>query len=991
MKPFGDFCVSPANNSSVTRDGNTFNITEGTQAGKNLFHSFSEFSVPIGGTASFNNAVDIQNIISRVTGGSVSNIDGIISTKGAANLFLINPNGIIFGQGAQLNIGGSFVATTANALQFGNQGFFSASNPESSLSLLTVNPSALLFNQIKTASIQNNSIAPSGLNPSSEFIARGLRVPDGKSLLLVGGNINMDGGNLYAFGGRVELGGLAGAGTVGLNENGNNLSLSFPDSVEKSDVTLSNGAGIRVTAGNGGSIAVNAQNLEMTGRSFLFAGIDGALASENSKAGNIEVNATGVINLDNNSLIANEVQPEAAGQGGDINISTGTLRIESGAQVGTGTFGAGKGGNLNVDAQDVQIIGESADGGFSSGLYASAEPGSTGDAGDLTIKTNTLLLKDGAAVSAATFSKGKGGNLSVDAQDIQFIGRSADDQFPSALTASAGRNSTGDAGDLTIKTNSLLVQDGAQVTTSTFSEGKGGNLSVDAQDIQLIGGSADGQYASALGASAESNLTGDAGNLTIKTNSLLVQDGAQISAGTWGEGKGGNLNVDAQNIQLIGGQFRSGLFVSAAQPNSTGDAGDLTIKTNFLLVRDGAQVSTSTFSEGKGGNLSVDAQNIQLIGGSANGPFRSLLSASAQPNSTGDAGDLTIKTNSLFVQDGAQVNASTFSKGKAGNLSVDAQNIQLIGGSADGQFPSGLFASAQPNSTGDAGDLTIKTNSLLVQDGARLAVNSFGTGTAGNMTLTARSIRLNNNALLTANTRSNKVVPNRQQATININSENLIMSRNSNIFTNATGENVIGGDINIDTDFLIAFGNSDISANSANFLGGRVRINAFGIFGAQFQDTQSERTSDITATGASPELNGTVELNTPGTDPNSGLVELPTVPVDTQLAQGCYSPGYAQNRFVITGRGGLPPSPKDILTPDATQIDWVPFKLSNNNRSLPPVTNKPTTKPTTSTPQRIVEATGAVLNAKGQIVLSANSSNTTPHTSRQNAIQCHGS
>jgi large exoprotein involved in heme utilization and adhesion len=349
---------------------------------------------------------------------------------------------------------------------------------------------------------------------------------------------------------------------------------------------------------------------------------------------------------------------------------------------------------------------------------------------------------------------------------------------------------------------------------------------------------------------------------------------------------------------------------------------------------------------------------------------------------------LTIKTNSLLVQDGAQVSAATFSEGKGGNLSVDAQDIQLIGRSADGQFPSGLFASAQPNSTGDAGDLTIKTNSLLVEDGAALAVNSFGIGTAGNMTLTARSIRLNNNALLTANTRSNKVVPNRQQATININSENLIMSHNSNIRTNATGEKVIGGDINIDTDFLIAFENSDISANSANFRGGNVRIKAQGgIFGTQFRDVASNSTSDITATGASPQFNGSVELNTPGIDPNSGLIELPTIPVDTQLAQGCYSPGYAQNRFMITGRGGLPANPKDILTPDATQIDWVPFKPSNNNRSLPPITNKLTT----STPKRIVEATGAVLNAKGQIVLSANSSTATPHTSRQNAIQCHGS
>jgi large exoprotein involved in heme utilization and adhesion len=307
-----------------------------------------------------------------------------------------------------------------------------------------------------------------------------------------------------------------------------------------------------------------------------------------------------------------------------------------------------------------------------------------------------------------------------------------------------------------------------------------------------------------------------------------------------------------------------------------------------------------------------------------------------------------------------------------------------LGQAADYRFASGLGASAQPNSTGDAGDLTIKTNTLLVQDGAGVTVESFGTGTAGNMILNARSIRLNNDALLSANTQSAKVDPNSEQATININSQFLIMSRNSNIFTNATGENVIGGNINIDTDFLVAVENSDISANSTDFRGGQVKINASGIFGTQFRDARTPE-SDITATGGSPELNGTVEINTPDVDPNRGLVNLPTVPLDTKVAQACESrTAENQSSFTIIGRGGLPPNPRtEPLSGDAVQVDWVTLKPRTENRASTNVS-----KATSPTPAPIVEAQGWVRNAKGEVVLTAYAPTATPHSSWLTAASC---
>ncbi len=182
-------------NSTVTSTGEIDTINGGATRGANLFHSFQEFNVGEGRAAVFSNSTGIENILTRVTGANPSIILGTLGVAGGnANLFLINPNGIIFGSNARLDVGGSFVGTTANAIAFGNQGFFSTTNP-SNPELLTVNPDALLFNQIRAVSIKNDSVAPAGTDPAG-LNALGLRVPDGKSLLLVGGNVSMDGGTI---------------------------------------------------------------------------------------------------------------------------------------------------------------------------------------------------------------------------------------------------------------------------------------------------------------------------------------------------------------------------------------------------------------------------------------------------------------------------------------------------------------------------------------------------------------------------------------------------------------------------------------------------------------------------------------------------------------------------------------------------------------------------------------------------------------------------
>ncbi len=1024
-------------------------IIGGAQRGQNLFHSFREFNIGENRGAYFL-VFDpsIQNILARVTGSNRSEILGTLGTRQVingnffrsnGNLFLMNSNGIIFGENASLDLDASFVVTTANGVQFGNQGNFSTTNTQA-LEALTINPSALFFNQInQNTDIQNNA---------------SLSVSEGMSLLLVGGNINSNGGRLFAPGGRVELGGLTEKGSIEIQKDGNIFSLNFPNQVQRGNLSLNNSAEVNVVSAGGGSIAFNSQNIDISGRSQVLAGIDKPLINSETVAGNINLNATEGIKVGQDSFIGNLV---ASGKGGDININANTFSIfgsivtaiifgegnggnltintqdllmRDGARVSADTFGIGNSGNLNVNASNsVKVIGVTGneirsslatqavqgsdgnagaltintkdllvqDGGQisagtfaagnggqliinatnsvqvlgSSGLFAAAERNSTGNSGDLTITTKKLILSDnarvsvamrgvgkagnliinaqnlllnnGSQVSAGLFGSGRGGNLIVNAEEVQLIGRSDDARFSSGLFVSTDFDSVGDAGDLTINTHNLLVRDGALIGADTFGRGNGGNLTVNASGkIELIGTSVDGRFGSGLFAQQNrSDGIGNAGVLKVNTQNLIVRDGAQVSTATFGAGRGGNLTINVSGkVELIGrsadNSSPSGLISAAAQ-GSTGDAGDLTINVEDLFIRDGAEVITATTGAGKGGNLTINTSGkVEVIGQSADNLYSSALRTSVGSGAKGNAGNLIINTNELFVRNGSQISVGVFGAGKGGNLIVNARRkVEITEESINRVFDTGLFGQTEPGTTGDAGDLTINTPELLVENGAGISVQSFGTGNAGILTINAGSIRLNNNALITANTRSVNNNPNREQATINLNTENLLLRRNSNITTNAQGENVIGGNININTKSLIALENSDISANSTDFRGGRVSITARTIFGTQARNTRTSE-SDITATGATPELVGTTEINSPDNSSiRNNLDELPEDAINTNalIANSCIARRNQQNgSFFVTGSGGLPARPSDAPLPSYSTGDVQPVTTEESTK-----------------------------------------------------------
>ncbi|MEG3987637.1 filamentous hemagglutinin N-terminal domain-containing protein [Microcoleus sp. S28C3] len=712
-------------------------IDGGAIRGANLFHSFEQLSVLEGRGAYFRNPAGIENILSRVTGANRSDILGRLGVLGPANLFLINPNGIVFGPSASLDVQGSFLATTANAVKLGDAGLFSASQPTTS-NLLSVSPSALWFNAVAAQPIVNRSQAPSLIHQlNSGGLPPGLQVQPGRTLALVGGDVFLKSGRLTAAGGRIELGSVAGVGEVSLSSSGNNFVLGYDSINNFGNISLSNRAFVDASGEGGGDVQILGGRFSMTQSSNIWAN---TLGAENGKQ--VQIRAAEV-ELSEGSYLRADVTDTGTGTGGDIRIDTGRLLVRDGAQVLTTTFGSGKGGSLQITAAEgVEVIGTSANGQSVSGLYTSTV--GSGDAGNLSINTGRLLVRDGAVVSTDTFGLGKGGSLQIMAADsVEVIGESTADGFNGSGLFAGSNFGNGDAGDLSINTRRLLVRDGAVVSAAARGSGNGGSLQITATDsVEVIGTSANGQFTSSLFASNFGN--GHAGDLRIDTRRLLVRDGAQVSTDTFGPGKGGSLQITAtDSVEAIGrsadGRFSSGL--SARNTNSaSGEGGDLSINTRRLVVRDGAEVSVDPFGSGSGGSLQITAtDSVEVIGGesTANG-FNSsgLFARNSNYSGSGDAGILRIDTGRLLVRDGAQVSATTGGSGKGGSLQITATDlVEVMGASADGRVVSGLLASS--SGSGEAGDLRIDTGRLLVRDGAAVSSGTTGQGKGGSLQINA--------------------------------------------------------------------------------------------------------------------------------------------------------------------------------------------------------------------------------------------------------------
>ncbi|NET55850.1 MAG: filamentous hemagglutinin N-terminal domain-containing protein [Symploca sp. SIO2E6] len=819
------------NNSIVTPTGITFTIDGGTALGNNLFHSFQEFSVPTGTEALFNNEANLTNIITRVTGNQISDIDGVIRTNNSANFFLINPNGIVFGPNAALDVGGSFLASTANSLLFSDGINFSATNPQAS-PLLTINvPLGLQYgNGAAEVQVQQSRLA----------------VSPQQNLALLGGNVSIDGGTLLAPGGQVSLGGLVGAGIVSLQ----GIEPSFPQTIQRGDVHLGNSTLIEVTGASDGSITLDTHNLSITDSQLL-----GGIITNSSpvvEAGDIVVNATGDLTLSKGSLISNRVPANARGTGGDIDISANSLALTDGSRITTVTQSPGKAGDIFLEANEIDISGFTADGLFSGILSLSENPNS-----------------------------GLGGSILINQDTSQGTVRLANRGFIATVT-----NSSSDGGGIEVNGDHLVLESGGQILTLATNSGNAGEVTLNLRETVSISGSSQDFISSPfeeltvvnldeltleneLNPNIEASGTGGIPYVTVQRTPEQIISGTTVLGPatqqydyysftiTQGDSRGifdidfgdgytdnpGSLDTEIVLFERATGEVLASNddsdLTDGAQGsivnqdsylsftfNSPGTyvlgVGEFDTVPNSLQGLEGDRLDPGdTYSlhvslENQGTGIALPASNLNPNHFNPNYGLHSGLFSVTE--AAGNTGKLNINTRQLQLDAGAEIAATTLGSGRSQDITINAQeNVGIIDQSTISNITRGSgnagsiilntedirlanrsFINIINFEQGDTGDIRLNANNLTVLEGAGLNNNTYLQGDAGKIIINAKeSVIFDGESSLGQDSLAFNLVAGPSavgnSGGIEINTRHLGITRGAQLATTTYGEGNAGG------------------------------------------------------------------------------------------------------------------------------------------------------------------------------------------------------
>ncbi len=656
--------------SAQNLSGPDYQITEnlGQRTGGNLFHSFGRFNLGKTESATFSGSPDIHNVISRVTGGQTSTIDGLLkSTIPNANLYFINPAGVFFGENARIDVQGSFHTSTADYLRFKDGVRFNSSDVTTHPILTTAIPEAFGF-------LGGNTPGKIAVLGGADSL---LEVTPGKTLSLIGGDINIKNSALFAPGGQINLASVQSAGEVIVNESGLDTTLF----TEMGDIKISSNQNIvknelDVSADTAGKIFIHGGQMVMNNANVV-------AGTANGNGGDIDIALTGNLNIngatkqpgeDSTPIRGLSTITSGAGKAGNIEINVLGLQLHDNASIISTTGGHGNAGDLVIKAVDIDV--------FNNGIIFDSTL-SSGHGGNVMITaTRQLHVHNGGQIVVSTLNSGNSGNLDVKAEQLTMReGRIA--SFPLKAETILKARTIGKAGNIVLDVQNIEINKSDILSTAFNVDNTNDALLLDGID-RVDSGNITFKNANSIKLSNGGKIStdtlksGNGGAITIGTNSLELDNGF-ISAKTEGTGKAGKIIITADNIQLDASKIDSESTLELTnQPNNTdGMSGNIEITANKRLqLRDASKISVST-EQAQAGDIQIDGKGVLLLsrnskietsvadgegaGGSItiNSPVLALDTSSILANAVrGDGGNITI-TGLVFESPGSLIDASS--------------------------------------------------------------------------------------------------------------------------------------------------------------------------------------------------------------------------------------------------------------------------------------------------------------------------------------------
>jgi filamentous hemagglutinin family protein len=706
-------------NAAVLHSGSIFTINPGSgkQVGGNLFYSLSTLNLDPGETAIFNGPSSAQNVLTRVTGGP-STIDGTIQCLiPNVSFLLINPDGVVFGPGASLNISGSFTVTTANLVKLADGTAFAAIPSASDATLTTAAPAAFGF-------LSN----PAGGVKVLQNAA--LSAQNGNCLSIVAGPVKINGGQLFAEGGRITIASVGSAGTVRLDPANPASSLntnSFPalGPVTIVNVPSPNAANLIADSpgeGPGGQIEIQGDSLTLNNATVSAqtfgpgqaGGIDlnvrGNLSSNFSEvttdadggnAGNITATVANAALLDNSGISASNQSTSGVGTAGVINLSAASLTLQNDSSLQTITSGTGNAGSIVVNAQAMAMSGQS---------FISAETSGGGNGGiiDVTVSGSAIINDSAIGTSSTQTTSGAGaaGQVSLDVGELKILNGS---------TVAAMTDGPGDAGGIVITGASAKLSGQTQIDASAGVAGNAGTISFNVGDLTISGGAQAIAISKGVGASGQITVT--ASDQVLLSGSVGTEQATDISITNLGSGPGGSITIETPSLTMSGGAF-----INAT--NSGGGQSSVTFQGGSLLLESGASIANGSSSVGLGGPVTIDATGSVVLDGTATPTTTTLINAEA----------LSLACPALTLLNGGEIDTDVIAGPTGGNLNATVSGPVLLSGAKNFE-PTGIFsATGYTAQAGNAGNVILKADSLIVSS-ATISSATLATGQAGNIFL----------------------------------------------------------------------------------------------------------------------------------------------------------------------------------------------------------------------------------------------------------------